>query len=43
VTTFALRDDEDRFRDAGCDGSIAKPISRPDFLKIVEQFLDYAA
>jgi two-component system, cell cycle response regulator DivK len=39
VTAFALPEDEKGIRDAGCDAYIAKPISGPNFLKIVEEFL----
>jgi two-component system, cell cycle response regulator DivK len=39
VTAFAMKGDEDKIREAGCEAYIAKPISTPDFLKTVEQFL----
>ena len=39
VTAFAMKGDEDRIREAGCEAYIAKPISTPDFLRTVEQFL----
>ncbi len=39
ITAFAMKGDEDRIREAGCEGYIAKPISTPDFLRTVEQFL----
>ena len=39
VTAFAMKGDEDKIRDAGCDAYIAKPISAPSFLKTVKDFL----
>ena len=39
VTAFAMKGDEDRIREAGCEAYIAKPISTPDFLRTVERFL----
>ena len=39
VTAFAMKGDEEKFRDGGCDGYIAKPISVPGFLKTVAAFL----
>jgi two-component system cell cycle response regulator DivK len=39
VTAFAMRGDEETFRQGGCDGYIAKPISVDKFLEVVEQFL----
>ncbi len=35
VTAFALKGDEERILEAGCDGYIAKPISVPNFLETV--------
>ncbi len=35
VTAFALKGDEERILEAGCDGYIAKPISVPHFLETV--------
>ncbi len=40
VTAFAMRGDEEKFRDGGCDGYIAKPISVPAFLETVAAFLN---
>ena len=39
VTAFALRGDEEKFLDAGCDGYIAKPISVSHFLEMVDKFI----
>lgn len=39
VTAFALRGDEEKFLDAGCDGYIAKPISVLHFLETVEKLI----
>lgn len=39
VTAFAMRGDEDRIRDAGCEAYIAKPISIRSFLETIEGFL----
>ncbi len=40
VTAFALKGDEEKCREAGCEGYIAKPISVPHFLKTISKFLD---
>jgi len=39
VTAFAMKGDEEKIRDGGCEAYIAKPISVASFLRIVEQFL----
>ena len=39
VTAFAMKGDEERIREGGCEAYIAKPISVTKFLKTVEQFL----
>ena len=39
VTAFAMEGDEERFRDGGCDGYIAKPISVPAFLETIARHL----
>jgi two-component system cell cycle response regulator DivK len=39
VTAFAMKGDEEKIRQGGCDSYIAKPISVLDFLKTVQQFL----
>ena len=39
VTAFAMKGDEQKFREGGCDGYIAKPISVPTFLETIAKFL----
>ena len=39
VTAHALRGDEKKIREAGCDDYIAKPISVPNFLVTVAKFI----
>jgi two-component system cell cycle response regulator DivK len=38
VTAFAMKGDEEKIREGGCDGYIEKPISLSDFLETVERF-----
>ncbi len=38
VTAFAMKGDEERIRESGCDGYISKPISVPSFLETVARF-----
>jgi len=40
VTAFAMKGDEEKIRDGGCEAYIAKPISVSTFLETVEQFLN---
>lgn len=40
VTAFAMKGDEEKIREGGCDGYLAKPISVPVFLETVSKFLD---
>ena len=40
VTAFALKGDEEKILEAGCDGYIAKPISVPNFLETVEKLIN---
>ena len=40
VTAFAMKGDEEKIREGGCDGYIAKPISVPTFLATIAKFLD---
>jgi two-component system cell cycle response regulator DivK len=40
VTAFAMRGDEQKIRNGGCDGYIAKPISVASFLQTVSKFLN---
>ncbi|MBF0560828.1 MAG: response regulator [Alphaproteobacteria bacterium] len=39
VTAFAMKGDEEKIRDGGCEGYIAKPISVANFLQTVAKFL----
>jgi two-component system cell cycle response regulator DivK len=38
VTAFAMRDDEKKVRQAGCDGYMTKPISIDGFIEAVEHY-----
>ncbi len=40
VTAFAMKGDEEKIRDGGCEDYIAKPISVVDFLATIKRFLD---
>ena len=40
VTAFAMKGDEEKIRDGGCEAYISKPISVPNFLQTVNQFLN---
>ncbi len=39
VTAFAMKGDEEKIREGGCEAYIAKPISVANFLRTVERFL----
>ena len=39
VTAFAMKGDEEKFREGGCEAYIAKPISVSNFLATVDRFL----
>jgi len=39
LTAFAMKGDEQKMLEAGCDGYIAKPIRYKEFLKTIEDFL----
>jgi two-component system, cell cycle response regulator DivK len=39
VTAFAMKGDEEKIRNGGCEAYIAKPISVAGFLRAIEQFL----
>lgn len=39
VTAFAMKGDEQKIRDEGCEDYISKPISVPHFLKVIRGFL----
>ena len=40
LTAYAMKGDEERVREAGCDGYITKPINTKEFPKTVSGFLD---
>lgn len=39
VTAFAMKGDEEKIRNGGCEAYIAKPISVANFMRTVERFL----
>ena len=39
VTAFAMKDDEEKIREGGCEAYISKPISVTQFLETVQRFL----
>lgn len=39
VTAFAMKGDEEKIREGGCEGYIAKPISVSVFLETINKFL----
>lgn len=39
VTAFAMKGDENKIREGGCEDYIAKPISITEFLKVVQKYL----
>jgi two-component system cell cycle response regulator DivK len=39
VTAFAMKGDEEKIRNGGCEAYIAKPISVTNFLETVDKFL----
>jgi two-component system cell cycle response regulator DivK len=39
VTAFAMKGDEDKIRQGGCEAYLAKPISLTTFLETVERYL----
>jgi two-component system, cell cycle response regulator DivK len=43
VTAFAMKGDEARIRDGGCEAYLAKPISVTSFLETVRRFLERGA
>jgi two-component system cell cycle response regulator DivK len=40
ITAFAMKGDEERIREGGCEAYVAKPISVRSFLETVKQFLE---
>ena len=39
VTAFAMKGDEEKIREGGCEDYISKPISVVDFLELVQKYL----
>jgi len=39
VTAFAMTGDKEKILEGGCDGYIAKPISVPEFLQVIDRHL----
>lgn len=39
LTAFAMKEDEQRMREGGCDGYIQKPIRYKEFLALLEQIM----
>jgi len=39
ITAFAMKGDEERILNSGCEGYISKPISVPHFLATIEDFI----
>jgi two-component system cell cycle response regulator DivK len=39
VTAFAMKGDEEKIREGGCEAYISKPISIPTFLETIKKFL----
>ena len=40
VTAFAMKGDEEKIREGGCEDYISKPISVTDFLEVVQKYLN---
>ncbi len=43
VTAFAMKGDEERIREAGCEAYLSKPISISTFIQTVSTYLDAAS
>ena len=39
VTAFAMKGDEERIRQGGCEAYISKPISVPHFIETIKSYL----
>ena len=39
VTAFAMKGDEERIREAGCEAYLSKPIPVPQFIETIRGFL----
>lgn len=42
VTAFAMKGDEERIRQGGCEGYMSKPISVPKFIETIKSYLGEA-
>jgi two-component system cell cycle response regulator DivK len=40
VTAFAMKGDEEKIRQGGCEDYVSKPISITDFIQVVQKHLD---
>lgn len=40
VTAFAMKGDEEKIREGGCEDYLSKPISITEFLNVVQKYLD---
>ena len=40
VTAFAMKGDEEKIREGGCEDYISKPISVSDFINIIHKYLE---
>ena len=40
VTAFAMKGDEDKIREGGCEDYISKPISITEFIKTIQKHLE---
>jgi len=40
VTAFAMKGDEEKIREGGCEDYLSKPISVMDFIAVVQKYLD---
>jgi len=40
VTAFAMKGDEEKIRQGGCEDYLAKPISVTEFISVVQKYLD---
>lgn len=40
VTAFAMKGDEEKIRQGGCEDYVSKPIAIGDFIQIVQKYLD---
>jgi two-component system cell cycle response regulator DivK len=40
VTAFAMKGDEEKIREGGCENYLSKPISVVEFLSVVKKYLD---